>query len=140
MIDDLCHRKLRDITDFEWQRFIRPYLTTADSSQSEAPPSDQASEGAPETSVAEGVGSTVMLQCLDRQIEYGYEYLGCSSLPVLTARANNYIIAFTQVSWQNLKLSYLCSNGLIYGMYTVVVTHSLDRKRVLIHFQNMNSA
>ena len=26
ILDDLCHRKIRDIADFEWQRFLRPYL------------------------------------------------------------------------------------------------------------------
>lgn len=103
-MDDLCHRKLRDISDFEWQRYIRPYLRASENSNSETvapPPSRGGSAGAPnvgpEPSDA-AQGNTVVLQCLDQQIEYGFEYLGCTSLPVFTTRANNYIIAFTQVS------------------------------------------
>ena len=87
VLDDLCHRKLKDMADFEWQRYIRPYLAS--------PPPEEASTPREDTR-----GSTVVLQCLDQQVEYGFEYLGCTSLPVFTPRANNYIIAFTQVSLQ----------------------------------------
>jgi hypothetical protein len=72
------------MADFEWQRYIRPYFAA-----SPAPGDDSV--------VAQDI-STVVLQCLDQQVEYGFEYLGCASLPVFTPRANNYIIAFTQVS------------------------------------------
>lgn len=85
VLDDLCHRKLKDMADFEWQRYIRPYLAS--------PPPEEAS--APSENTQE---DTVVLRCLDQQVEYGFEYMGCASLPVFTPRANNYVIAFTQVS------------------------------------------
>ena len=39
----------------------------------------------------------VVLHCLDQEVEYGYEYLDCNSVPLFDSRANNYIIALTQV-------------------------------------------
>lgn len=88
VLDDLCHRKLKDVADFEWQRYIRPYLASLPPEEE-----DSALREDPQR-------STVVLQCLDQQVEYGFEYLGCTSLPVFTPRANNYAIAFTQVSLQ----------------------------------------
>ena len=99
ILDDLCHHKLRDIGDFEWQRAIRPYLKEVDLNSTDTltyqgdDPSSKEEEIRPE--------NTVVLQCLDNQIEYGFEYLGCASIPVFTSRANNYIIAFTQVRRHN---------------------------------------
>ena len=75
ILDDLCTHKLRDISDFEWQRFLRPYITMETDGQQQ-----------------------LKLHCLHKQLVYGYEYQGCHALPVLTPRMNNYIIALTQVS------------------------------------------
>lgn len=33
------------------------------------------------------------------KMEYGYEYLGCRSLPVFTPRMNNYMISLFQVNF-----------------------------------------
>lgn len=84
ILDDLCHRKLKDMADFDWQRYIRPYRV--------APLAEEAA-----TPEENAQGSTVVLRCLEQQVEYGFEYLGCASIPVFTSRANNYVIAFTQV-------------------------------------------
>ena len=75
ILDDLCHRKLRDVGDFEWQRYLRPYLRPAEGSHSHQ----------------------LVLQCLDQELVYGCEFLGCQPLPVCTSRTDNYIIALTQV-------------------------------------------
>ena len=75
VLDDLCHRKLKDVSDFEWQRFLRPYLE----SESEA-----------------GDSRLLVLRCLDQKLSYEYEYYGCQSPPVFTPRTDNYFIAFTQ--------------------------------------------
>ena len=47
----------------------------------------------------EGASSTasIVLQCLDQRLSYGFEYQGSASLPVMTPRMDNYILAFTQV-------------------------------------------
>ena len=95
MFDELCHCKLKDIGDFEWQRFIRPYLKQVDSNTDSNLNSSSEQELYSEDSTR---SSTVILRCLDQEIEYGFEYLGCASMPVVTSRANNYIISFTQVS------------------------------------------
>ncbi len=88
MVDDLCQRKLKDIADFEWQRYIRPYLTDND----ETPPPDG------EVGVAPEETRYLVMRCLDQEVAYGYEYTGCNSLPVFTPRSDNYIITITQVS------------------------------------------
>ncbi len=88
MVDDLCQRKLKDIADFEWQRYIRPYLTDND----ETPPPDG------EVGVAPEETRDIVMRCLDQEVAYGYEYTGCNSLPVFTPRSDNYIITITQVS------------------------------------------
>ena len=98
VLDDLCSRKLKDINDFEWQRFLRPYLKPLDHSLLSPDEASSPQPGPAEGEKEEENGNTVVLQCLDQQIEYGFEYLGCASIPVFTQRANNYIIAFTQVS------------------------------------------
>lgn len=101
MLDDLCQRKPRGIGDFEWQRFIRPYLGSylrhkpkASNVVIRPQPEHGSLKVLPEK---EEEIKTVVLHCLDQEVEYGYEYLGCSSIPLFDARANNYIIAFTQV-------------------------------------------
>ena len=83
ILDDLCHRKLRDVADFEWQRFPRPYLDPEPGNGNEA--------------ANESPTHQLVLKCLNTRIEYGWEYLGCEALPVFTPRTDNYIIAFTQV-------------------------------------------
>lgn len=101
VLDDLCHRKLRDGADFEWQRYIRPYLTAP----LESDPMEEQEEG--HTIMDSAQRGTVVLRCLDQQMEYGFEYLGCASVPVFTTRANNYIIAFTQVSlFENYTIAW----------------------------------
>ena len=77
--EDLCRRKLRDVSDFEWQRFMRPYLT-------------------PSVDGTELEQNSVVLKCLDQRLKYGFEYLGCNAPPVFTPRSDNYIVAFTQVN------------------------------------------
>ncbi len=97
MLDDLCCRKLRDISDFEWQRFIRPYLKEVENNcpqiSDDSNDDDQGTEEVQDSSLK----STIVLRCLDEEIEYGFEYLGSHCVPVLTSRANNFIIAFSQV-------------------------------------------
>ena len=100
MLEDLCHRKLRGIGDFEWQRFIRPYRQSHHKHKPQAldvkPQCEAGSfDVLPEEDEKEI--KTVVMHCLDQEVEYGYEYLGCSSIPVFDARGNNYIIALTQV-------------------------------------------
>lgn len=90
VLDDLCHRKMRDINDFEWQRYLRPSFSALLETDKEEDTENESNES-----------TTVVLKCLDQQIEYGFEYLGCVSIPVFTPRANNYMIAFTQVSYNN---------------------------------------
>ena len=41
--------------------------------------------------------ASMLLQCLDQRLCYGFEYQGTASLPVMTPRMDNYILAFTQV-------------------------------------------
>ena len=74
ILEDLCRQKVYDVSDFEWQRFPRPYS------------SEQEGE------------LRVQLHCLQTRLDYGFEYLGCRQLPVFTPRMNNYMIALTQVS------------------------------------------
>ena len=114
MLDDLCNRKLKDINDFEWQRFLRPYLKTVEDSSN--PDLDTPSNQSPPATEKEQNCYTVILQCLDQQVEYGFEYLGCARLPALTHRSNNYIIAFTQVS----KFVFLTSVTPICYLYFAV--------------------
>ena len=81
-LEELCRQKLRDITDFEWQKYIRPYLIEREGEEGESSP------------------AFIVLQCLDRRLNYGFEYQGCTSLPVMTPRMDNYILAFTQVPYR----------------------------------------
>ena len=98
VLDDLCHHKLRDVTDFEWQRFLRPSL--------------EAGEG------------RLTLKCLNSCLHYGYEYLGCQATPVFTPRANNYIVAFTQVRATQPIHSPVRVPGYEAGTYDVMVCDS----------------
>ena len=75
ILDDLCRRKLRDAGDFEWQRFLRPYLRPTEGDHTHQ----------------------LVLQCLEQELVYGCEFLGCQPPPVFTPRTDNYIIALTQV-------------------------------------------
>ena len=81
-LEELCRQKLRDITDFEWQKYMRPYLLQGQGGGEDEEDSSLAS---------------IDLQCLDQRLSYGFEYQGCASLPVMTPRMDNYILAFTQV-------------------------------------------
>ena len=76
ILEDLCRQKVYDVSDFEWQRFPRPYSST------------EQQDGE----------LRVQLHCLQTRLDYGFEYLGCRQLPVFTPRMNNYMIALTQVS------------------------------------------
>ena len=90
ILEELCRQKLRDITDFEWQKYMRPYLVQGDGE------GERGGEGEGE---AEGASSSasIVLQCLDQRLSYRFEYQGTASLPVMTPRMDNYILAFTQV-------------------------------------------
>ena len=101
ILEDLCHQKIRDITDFEWQKYIRPYLLPSedepmDQEDLEATDTNKDSSGV-ESKALSPSSCSIVLRCLDQQLSYGFEYQGCASLPVMTARMDNYIIAFTQV-------------------------------------------
>lgn len=78
ILDNLCHQKLKDVTDFEWQRYIKPYLSST-------------------VAESDGKEGEVVLCCLDQHLSYGYEYTGCTALPVFTPRSENYLIGLTQV-------------------------------------------
>ena len=84
ILEELCRQKLRDISDFEWQKYMRPCLVQGEG--------EEEGEGD-----GEGIGSaaSIVLQCLDQQLMYGFEYQGTASLPVMTPRMDNYILAFT---------------------------------------------
>ena len=84
ILEELCRQKLRDITDFEWQKYMRPCLVQGEG--------EGEGEGEEVTSTA-----SILLQCLDQRLSYGFEYQGTASLPVMTPRMDNYILAFTQV-------------------------------------------
>ena len=84
IVNDLCHCKLRSISDFEWLRYPRLYLTPPSPSPS-SPPSPQSQPG-----------DRLEVKCLHMTMEYGFEYVGCQSLPVFTPRMNNYIISLLQ--------------------------------------------
>ena len=88
IVEDLCHQKIRNATDFEWQRYPRLY-TTSDSAHS-APPTLQ---------------TQLELRCLHMKMEYGFEYTGCQALPVFTPRMNSYMISLMQVSLKLTRLS-----------------------------------
>ena len=92
ILEELCRQKLRDITDFEWQKYVRPYLVRSDV---ETKGGNNSESGVDQS--CEGTAS-ITLRCLDQQLSYGFEYQGCGTLPVMTPRMDNYIIAFTQVS------------------------------------------
>ena len=85
VVEDLCQHKLRDVSDFEWQRYIRPYL-----SDDTRPPS-VSEEG------VECETRGIVMRCLDQELGYGYEYSGCDPLPVFTPHTDNYITSLTQV-------------------------------------------
>ena len=93
ILEELCRQKLRDIADFEWQKYIRPYLIHA---EVEVEGTDSVE---PEGSQNSTSSASIVLRCLDQQLSYGFEYQGCGSLPVMTPRMDNYIIAFTQVNF-----------------------------------------
>ena len=98
ILEDLCRQKLRDITDFEWQKYIRPQLIKSEEEnnvESEAGKSEAC--GDQESQRPTCSSASITLHCLDQQLSYGFEYQGCSALPVMTQRMDNYIIAFTQV-------------------------------------------
>ncbi len=92
VVDDLCQHKLRDITDFEWQRYLRPYVVMDTS----PPPTEEES----------GARGDLVMRCLDQGLRYGYEYTGCHGLPAISPHTDNYIIALTQVSAMNELSSY----------------------------------
>ena len=70
----MCSRKLRDLADFEWQRFLRFYaLPTTE-------------------------GIQLVLRCLDCELAYQCDFLGVQSPPVFTPRSDAWIISFTQAS------------------------------------------
>lgn len=96
IVEDLCRQKLRDITDFEWQKYIRPQLVQSEEEVSDSD-AGQCQDGEEANNTRPISAASISLQCLDRQLSYGFEYQGCRSLPVMTPRRDNYIIAFTQV-------------------------------------------
>ena len=102
IIDDLCHQKIRGVADFEWQRFLRPCISEPQES------------------------NVLQFQCLHVKLEYGYEYLGCQALLVLTPRMNNCMIALTQVGVWTAPQSKLDSQliSLIY-MYTCITGYGI---------------
>ena len=105
ILEELCRQKLRDITDFEWQKCMRPCLFQGEG------------EGEEVTSTA-----SILLQCLDQRLSYGFEYQGTASLPVMTPRMDNYILAFTQVMvWLYTYCAWLSGIFLIYNYFS----HSL---------------
>lgn len=95
ILEELCRQKLRDIMDFEWQKYIRPYLVHTEVEVAEG------TDSKPEGSENSSSTASIVLRCLDQQLNYGFEYQGCASLPVMTPRMDNYIIAFTQVNFEN---------------------------------------
>ena len=103
MLEDLCRRKLKDIEDFEWQRFLKPQLKslTDETPKSETPIKKGKQLVRKSTTLdffSVDEPRTIFLCCLQQQIEYGFEYLCYTqSLPLFETRANNYIISFTQV-------------------------------------------
>lgn len=101
VVDDLCQRKLKDIADFEWQRYIRPYLTEDNKT---TPPDGE------EGGVAHEETRNIVMRCLDQELPYGYEYTGCNTLPVFTPQSDNYIIALTQVSKVALWVIFMGEN------------------------------
>ena len=94
ILEELCRQKLRDISDFEWQKYMRPCLVQGEGEEEGEGEGGEEGEGD-----GEGIGSTasIVLQCLDQRLVYGFEYQGTASLPVMTPRMDNYILAFTQV-------------------------------------------
>ena len=52
----------------------------------------------------------IKLHCLDVQLSYNNEFLGCKRLPVFSTRTNNYIISLSQVwgLWMYMY-SWMCS-------------------------------
>ena len=101
ILEDLCHQKIRDVTDFEWQKYIRPYLLPGeDQEEEEKEDEDPYVAGGQESHMASSRRSSsisIVLRCLDQQLSYGFEYQGCASVPIMTTRMDNYLIAFTQV-------------------------------------------
>jgi energy-coupling factor transporter ATP-binding protein EcfA2 len=96
MSEDLVHRKLRDVSDFEWQRFPRV------NSLSELTITEQLFTAEQENTeeLVEGHSNpgplSLVVDCLDTSFLYAYEYLGCKLYPVFTPRTLNCIVAFTQ--------------------------------------------
>ena len=112
ILEDLCHQKIRDVTDFEWQKYIRPYFLPSE----DQPLKEEAEEEDEDSFIVDGGEShvasshrssvSIVLRCLDQQLSYGFEYQGCVTVPVMTTRMDNYLIAFTQVQSFVLILIY----------------------------------
>jgi len=104
MLEDLCRRKLKDIEDFEWQRFLKPELKSlsGEAPKSASPVVMKGKRLLRKSTNLELFSNeetkTIILSCLKKQIEYGFEFLCYThSFPLFETRSNNYIISFTQV-------------------------------------------
>ncbi len=103
MLEDLCRRKLKDIEDFEWQRFLKPELKSLTKEvPRSATPVVKGKRLVRKSTTLELFKAeeqkTIVVTCLKKEIEYGFEFLCYTqSLPLFETRANNYIISFTQV-------------------------------------------
>ncbi|KAL5457324.1 hypothetical protein EMCRGX_G034572 [Ephydatia muelleri] len=119
VLNDMCSRKLRDLADFEWQRFLRFYaLPTTE-------------------------GFQPVLRCLDCELTYQCDFLGAQSPPVFTPRSDTWIISFTQAMKAQLgssivgpessgKVELVKGVGLLCGRHVMVVQCSslTDKKTI----------
>eukprot|EP00794_Sanderia_malayensis_P000407 gene407-1042_t len=79
ILEDLGKRKLRDVTDFEWQRNLRFYFQTDE----------------------EGKQDCLSIQMLDAQFLYGNEFLNCSCPIMLTPLTERCFLSLTQAISSN---------------------------------------
>ena len=97
VLDFLCHQKLRELSDFEWQQFLRLYVRE-DPGKIYIMIRDTLYELHILHCFTVSKRQTPTFHCLDVQLSYHCEFTGCQSLPPYSPRLGNCLIALTQVT------------------------------------------
>ena len=94
VLDFLCHQKLRELTDFEWQQFLRLYIQEDPGKIID----DILCKLCTLYCFIVSKRQKPTFHCLDVQLSYHCEFTGCQSLPPYSPRLGNCLIALTQVT------------------------------------------